>query len=93
MSFRPSKAVLKRGSWIAALAGLACAGVVTAQPVIAPPAPPMSATMFTALVSMTCAVSSATVEVKLVIASVNAAASAACVAKYSNMPAPSAGTV
>jgi hypothetical protein len=43
-----------------------------------------------ALISL--AVSFETVDVKLVIDSVKAAASAAFVAKYSNRPAPSAGT-
>lgn len=57
------------------------------------PAPPISATVLTPLVLISLAVSFATVDVKLVIDSVKAAASAAFVAKYSNSPAPSAGTV
>jgi hypothetical protein len=56
------------------------------------PAPPISATVLTPLVLISLAVSFAAVDVKLVIDSVKAAASAAFVAKYSNSPAPSAGT-
>lgn len=43
MSCRPPKTLLLRVTWVAVLVGVASASVVAAQPVIAPPAPPVEA--------------------------------------------------